>query len=69
MLIRLREDILDASHSRCAKRHGYLYIFRGRDDICDDIIEAKSVATGAVINLLEIFLEGVPDALQEQSRP
>ena len=60
-LLRVKADA-DGWHMRRVARHGWLYILTRRNGIFGDLLEAKSIATGAIVTLMEDSVEGAPDA-------
>lgn len=65
-LIRLVER-LDSYHKRRADAHGYLYTTT-RSFGLGSLIEAKSIATGALCTLDKRFIEGQADATELQTK-
>lgn len=59
-LIRLKQVTDDAHHKRRAEKHGYIY-FATRFFGNGSLVEAKSVATGALCTLDRRFIEELAD--------
>lgn len=64
-LIRLVEHI-DGYHKRRADAHGYLYIAT-RSFGLGSLVEARSIATGALCTLDKRFIEEATDATELQA--
>ena len=66
-LVRLKEGELNEYHQRRADKHGYIYYglrWFGADYMTGQrgaLIEAKSLATGAVVTLYSLYVEEQAD--------
>ena len=65
-LLSLREP-LDSYHERTAGTHGYLYILVRPVGPPDDVVEAKSIATGRSVTLLKPFYDEAEIAGAEEN--
>ena len=60
-LVHIKEGVLDAYNQRRAEKHGYIYLAI-RSFGNGSLVEARSVATGALCTLDRRFIEEASDA-------